>query len=147
MAVSNEIGSLYMYSNGYLVPIKSNNSILFNISEDYLTITVKNNYIEDMGWGIYANGGAYNTIDGNTLKNCGNGIRCNCLWAWYPTGSSTCSPEWGYYWSDKNFDGTLRGRTFKLYPYYLDNAIWTQKYGIFPPNAMLSKRTSEYTAG
>ena len=43
MAVSNDVAILYIYSNGYLVPIKSNSSILVNLSGDYVTITVKNN--------------------------------------------------------------------------------------------------------
>ena len=92
-------------------------------------VSVLDNHIEDMGWGIYLNGGAYNTLSGNIMKNCGSAIRCTALWAWYPTGTSTCSPTWGQYWTDKNFDGTLRGRTYKTYPYYLNNSIWTTKYG------------------
>ena len=43
MAVSNDVAILYIYSNGYLVPIKESGQISVNLSADYLTITVKNN--------------------------------------------------------------------------------------------------------
>ena len=43
MAVSNDVAILYIYSTGYLVPIKSSNSISVNLSADYVTITVENN--------------------------------------------------------------------------------------------------------
>ena len=43
MTVSNDVAILYIYSNGYLAPIKESSLISVNLSADYLTITVENN--------------------------------------------------------------------------------------------------------
>ena len=83
-------------------------------------VTMRGNTIEGVTWGIYMPGGSYLTVDGNTIKDCTQGIRGTDLWWNYPTGA--CSPE---YSSSK---GTLRERTQKLYPHYLSQT-WQDKYG------------------
>ncbi|MBP3917375.1 right-handed parallel beta-helix repeat-containing protein, partial [Clostridium sp.] len=73
--------------------------------------TIKNNTIEDAGWGIYLPGGQYNKVTGNTIKNCGEPIRATQLWYNYPS----------------NFWPTLKARIDKIYPYY-QSSIWKSKY-------------------
>jgi len=41
-ASANNNGALYVFSNGYLAPIKTASNITFTLSSDYITITVSN---------------------------------------------------------------------------------------------------------
>lgn len=47
------VGSfMYVYANGYLVPIKTVSSVTASIASDYVTVTITNNSTENMLIGI-----------------------------------------------------------------------------------------------
>ena len=83
-------------------------------------VTMRENTIEGVTWGIYMPGGCYLTVDSNTIKDCTNGIRGTDLWWNYP--SNACSAAY-----DES-KGSVRERTQKLYPHYLSQT-WQNKYG------------------
>ena len=84
-------------------------------------VTIRGNTIEGVTWGVYMPGGCYLTVDGNTIKDCTEGIRGTDFWWNYPS-TGACTPKY-----DANA-GSLRERTQKLYPHYLSQT-WQNKYG------------------
>lgn len=58
MSISNTEAILYVYSNGYLVPIKASSLISVKLSSDFKTITVKNNSTQTGYLGIIQSGDA-----------------------------------------------------------------------------------------